>query len=72
MPFVDTDDDVFLVKSHSRRGMRLSTIMSPSVHKNHAANDTAEDLVPRMRPAFPSFDEDVLLHGQLRFLFPKS
>ena len=29
MPFVDTNDDVFSVKSHSRRGMRLSTIMRP-------------------------------------------
>jgi hypothetical protein len=27
MPFVDSNDDVFLVKGHSRCGMRLSTIM---------------------------------------------
>jgi hypothetical protein len=36
------------------------------------ANDTAECFVQRMGAAFLSFDEDVLLHRQLRFLFPKS
>ena len=29
MPFVDTNDDVFLGESHSRRGMRLSTVTRP-------------------------------------------
>jgi len=36
------------------------------------ANDTAEGFVQRMRAAYPSFDGDLLLHHQLRFLFPKS
>jgi hypothetical protein len=40
--------------------------------KEYLANDTAEGFVQRMRAAFPSFDGDVLLHHQLRFLFPKS
>jgi len=35
------------------------------------ANDTAEGFVQRMRAA-RRFDGDVLLHRQLRFLFPKS
>ena len=40
--------------------------------KEYLPNDTAEGFVQRMRAAFPSFDGDVLLHHQLRRLFPKS
>lgn len=39
--------------------------------KEYLANDTAEAFVERMRAAFPTHDGDVLLHHQLRFLFPK-
>lgn len=39
--------------------------------KEYLANDTAEGFVQRMRASFPGFDGDVLLHHQLRFLFPK-
>lgn len=39
--------------------------------KEYLTSDTADSFVQRMRSAFPSFDGDVLLHHQLRFLFPK-
>ena len=84
MPFVDTNDNVFLYETlpctrirpgHGARRQRLFAQMREyltAAKKEYLANDTAEGLVQRMRAAFPSFDGDVLLHHPLRFLFPKS
>jgi hypothetical protein len=84
MPFVDTNDNVFLYETlpctRIRPGMarRAAKTVCPDAEylmaakKEYLANDTAEGLVQRMRAAFPSFDGDVLLHHPLRFLFPKS
>jgi hypothetical protein len=99
MPFVDTDDGVFLgKKSFATWHEALDCYDTLPVHKNspriwraahkepfaqmreyltaakkeYLANDAADSLVKLMHAAFPSFDEDVLLHHPLRFLFPKS
>jgi acyl-CoA thioesterase len=99
MPFVDTNDDVFLgeksfamwhealdhyetlpytriLPGHGAPGGReLFAQMREyltAAKKEYLANDTADGFVQRMRAAFPSSDGDVLLHHQLRFLFPKS
>jgi hypothetical protein len=85
MPFVDTNDNVFLYQTlpctrirpgHGAPGGKdclphMREYLT-AAKKEYLANDTAEGLVQRMRAAFPSFDGDVLLHHSLRFLFPKS
>ena len=78
MPFVDTNDDVFLGEKsfamwHEALD-RYETLPYTGIllDKEYLANDTAGGFVQRMRAAFHSSDGDVLLHHQLRFLFPKS
>jgi hypothetical protein len=99
MPFVDTNDDVFLgeksfamwhealdhyetlpyrriLPGHGAPGgrelfARMREYLT-AAKKEYLANDTADGVVQRMRAAFPSSGGDVLLHHQLRFLFPKS
>ena len=86
-PFVDTNDDVFLgeksfetlpytriLPGHGAPGgkelfAQMRECMTAR-EERVLANDTAEGFVQRMRAA--RFDGDVLLHCQLRFLFPKS
>ncbi len=80
MPFVDTNDNVFLdetlpctrIRAGRQRRFAQMREYLMAAKKEYLANDTAEGLVQRVRAAFPSFDGDVLLHHPLRSLFPKS